>query len=104
MPTIDAALEEKLHGLESGTTRVESAAVRRGEDSEGEPALFLELTLTNPPVGQETWPIEDIWALRLQIRDVVASIDEVTEPWFIKFQPAEPGELESEDLDEQLEV
>lgn len=104
MPTIDAVLEEKLQQLESGTTRVLSARVKRGEDSEGEPALFLELTLTNPPPGEETWPIDDIWALRRQISDVVASVDEITEPWFIRFYPEDPGELDPSDLDEQLDV
>lgn len=104
MPTIDAVLEEKLQGLKSGTTRVVSARVQRGEDSEGEPALFLELTLTNPAAGEETWPIDDIWALRRQISDVVASVEEITGPWFIRFQPEDPGELEPTDLDEQLDV
>lgn len=104
MPTIEAALEEKLQGLKSGTTEVLSAKVRRGEDSGGEPALFLELTLTNPPPGEETWPTDDIWALRRLVGDVVASIDEVTEPWFIRFYPKDPGELEPSDLDEQLDL
>jgi hypothetical protein len=104
MPTIDAVLEERLQRLQSGTTRVLSATVRRREDSEGEPALFLELTLSDPPRGEETWPTDDIWALRRQIRDVVAGADELTEPWFIRFQPEHPGELEPTDLDEQLDV
>lgn len=103
MPTIDAVLEERLKGLQSGTTRVLSAKVRHDEDSEGEPALFLELTLTNPPPGEETWPTDDIWALRRLIGDVVASIGEV-EPWFIRFSPEDPGELEPSDIEEQLDL
>jgi hypothetical protein len=101
---IDAVLEEKLRGLEAGTTRVLNATVRHEEDSEGEPALFLELTLTNPPPGEETWPIDDIWALRRKIGDVVAGIEGITEPWFIRFQPKDPGELEPSDLEEQLDL
>lgn len=104
MRTVDAALEEKLRGLKSGTTEVLSAKVRHDEDSEGEPALFLELTLTNPPPGKETWPTDDIWALRRLVGDVVASIDKVTEPWFIRFYPKDPGELEPSDLEEQLDL
>ncbi len=104
MQTIDAELEGKLQGLKSGTTEVLSAKVRHEADSEGEPALFLELTLTNPPPGEETWPIDDIWALRRKVRDVVASIGDVTEPWFIRFYPKDPGELEPSDLEEQLDL
>jgi len=104
MPTVDAVLEERLQGLESGTTRVLGAKVRHDEDSEGEPALFLELTLTNPPPGEETWPTDDIWALRRLVGDVVAEIGEVTTPWFIRFYPKDPGELEPSDLEEQLDL
>ena len=104
MPTIDAMLEQKLQRLESGTTRVLSATIRHQEDSGGEPALFLELTLTNPPPGEETWPTDDICALRRKIRDVVASVGGIIEPWFIRFHPKDPGELEPGDLNEQLEI
>jgi len=102
--TIDAELEGKLQGLKSGTTEVLSAKVRHEADSEGEPALFLELTLTNPPPGEETWPTDDIWALRKMVGDVVASLGGVTEPWFMRFYPKDPGELEPSDLEEQLDL
>lgn len=104
MPTIEGELEGKLRELESGETRVLDALVRRGEDSEGGPALFLVLTLTNPPAGHETWPTDDIWALRERVREAMASVDDVTVPWFITFQPEDPGELEPEDLAEQLDA
>lgn len=104
MPTIDAVLEQKLQGLASGATRILSAKVRHDEDSGGEPALFLELTLTNPAPGEETWPIDDIWALRRKIGEVVGSVEGIAEPWFIRFHPKDPGELEPSDLDEQLDL
>jgi hypothetical protein len=102
MAMVEPVLQERLRGLRSGRTSVECVDVRRGEDSEGEPALFLDLTLSDPPDGHETWPTDDIWDLREQVSEVVAGVEDVTGPWFINFYPGASDELEPDDVRELL--
>lgn len=104
MPTVEETLTHRLRDLEAGGTRVLDAHVRHGEDSEGEPALFLELTLTNPPEGSGTWPVDDIWDLRRRVRDIVAHLNEIDQPWFIAFRPRDTEDFAPEDTGEQLDI
>lgn len=102
--TVEEALTEALRDREVGSTRVVAVRVRRGDDSEGQPALFVELTLTDPPEEPGTWPVDEIWQLRRIVRDAVSALDGIELPWFVFFEPEHPDELEPSDVGEQLSV
>lgn len=100
---IGAALRGR--DVAEGQTSVESIEVAPGEDSEGAPALFVIVTLSNPPAGQETWPVDDIWALRRLFRRKILEVDpELEIPWFISFRPADADALDPEDEGDQIET
>lgn len=90
--------------LAAGNTAVTDVQVRRGPDSSGESAIFIDLTLSNPAQSGETWPVEDIWELRRKIRNVVWHVypEDFDLPWFVSLQPEEPGELAPEDADAEV--
>jgi hypothetical protein len=92
-----------LVGREVGDTRILGVHAREEEDSDGRPAVFVDLLLTNPPRGRETWPVDDIWTLREIVREAISGLA-VEDPWFIRFAPEEAGELEPEDTKEQIPV
>jgi hypothetical protein len=93
-----------LAGQEVGKTRVKAIRVEEREDSSGQRALYIVLVLSDPPAEQDTWPVDDLWALRSKVRTAVATIESITEPWFVMFEPEHPGELDSDDLGEQLDA
>jgi hypothetical protein len=98
-------LPDALREHQAGTTEVRRAAVRFDEDSSGAEALYVILTLANPTQGQETWPVDDLWALRrdvLEVKDrLEAEHDEAIDmPWYVVFKPEKPAELEDEGLRE----
>lgn len=100
---IDAAFREGP--VEEGETRVVDARARVTEDSEGAPAVHIELTLTTPPPGRETWPVEDIWALRRTVRDIMLELDpESTTAWFLTFLPEGREEFAPEDAEDEIEL
>jgi hypothetical protein len=89
--------------LAPGDTRVVEVRVRPGEASDGERAIFVELKLANPPGDLETWPVDDVWALRRTLRNAVAHL--ATDiPWFIVVEPEDAGELDPEDAEQQIDV
>jgi hypothetical protein len=92
-----------LVGREAGVTRILGVHTREGQDSDGESAVFVDLLLTNPPGGRETWPVDDIWTLRELVREELSGLA-VEGPWFIRFAPEDAGELEPEDTKEQIPV
>jgi hypothetical protein len=71
-----------------GNLRVVSVHVLRGEDSEGQPALFIEPTLTDPPEEAGTWPVDDIWQLRRLVRDALNGLEGIDLPWFVFAVPS----------------
>jgi hypothetical protein len=97
------ALKE-LEGQGAGQTRVKAVRVEERDDSSGQRALYIVLVLSDPPAGQDTWPVDDLWALRSRVRAAVATSESITEPWFVMFEPEHPGELDSGDLSEQLDA
>jgi hypothetical protein len=96
-------LQDALVGREAGSTRIIGVHVRQGEDSDGQPAVFVDLLLTNPPGDRDTWPVDDIWTLREIVRETISGLP-VEGPWFIRFAPEDAGELEPEDTKEQIPV
>lgn len=98
------ALEELRPGLkdrEAGQTIIRDVRVDVQEDSSGAQAIFVVLVLGDPPAGSDTWPIDDLLALRTLVRDLMASRD-LPMPWYVTFEPEHPELLESED--DQLEL
>lgn len=99
-----AVLEEirpALKDRSAGQTMIRDVRVEAGSDSTGEDAVFIVLVLGDPPDGQETWPVDDLRALRGFVREHIAGQTEIPIPWFVRFEPEHP------DLDgdaEQLEL
>ena len=61
------------------------------EDSSDRQALFVVLVLSDPPSGLETWPVDDLWALRREVREAVADqVPDLAIPWFVVFEPEHP--------------
>jgi hypothetical protein len=90
---------------EAGATRVVNVQFIEGEGPDGEPALFVTLTLTNPPDELGTWPVDDLWALRRIVSDALAEAgagDNVR--WSVTFAPKDPAELDPADAEDQVEV
>jgi hypothetical protein len=102
-------LPNELRKHQAGKTEIRDADMRFEEDSSGEQALYIVLTLANPPKGQQTWPIDDLWALRRDVLTIKTRVeDELNEPidlpWFVVFEPEKPSELENEDLREVINL
>src|SRR5205814_6579079 len=96
---LPAALRDRT----AGDTRVVGARATVGEDSEGRSALFITLVLSAP--SGDTWPVEDLWELRRNVRSVIAEVDPDLElPWFIVFEPESAEQLETDDTREQVDA
>ena len=102
MATVER-LPPALKDKSAGATIIKDVRVDVREDSSDRLALFIVLVLSDPPRGLETWPVDDIWALRREVRSAVAEkIPDLDMPWFVVFEPEHP-ELLDED-DESLDV
>jgi hypothetical protein len=105
-----AVLDERevgnaLTNRTAGRTRIVGVRVRYGEDSDGDPALFVKLMLSDPPAGMDTWPVEDVWELRRAVRDVITGLEpQPNVAWFISFVPESAEELEPDDLAGEVEI
>lgn len=93
-----------LRDKAAGNTHIVGVTVRQGEDSNGDPALFVELMLSNPPRETGTWPVDDIWELRGIVREAVERLEGSDAPWFIEFEPEQAEEFSDEDTGEQLDA
>jgi hypothetical protein len=97
-------LPEALRDKHAGATEVRNARVRVEEDSSGQPALVIALTLNDPPRGRDTWPVEDLWELRKIVLVVKTELESelgpLDLPWAVAFEPESSEELDSEDLRE----
>src|SRR5580698_1598399 len=98
-------LPDELRNSQAGKTAVREVDVRFQEDSSGQLALYVVLTLANPPRGQSTWPVDDLWALRRIALKAKTGLEAtyketVDMPWFVVFEPEKPGALEDEDIRE----
>jgi hypothetical protein len=56
-------------GQREGAVEVLRAEWSEGIDHLDHWAVFLDITLSKPPEGARTWPVDDRWALRRRIRD-----------------------------------
>jgi hypothetical protein len=87
--TLFEALKKELSGREVHATRVERVDILRGTDADGNPALFVRLTLTEPPAGEETWPSDDVLRLRRLVRDaLLRMLHDDALRWYVSFDSA----------------
>jgi hypothetical protein len=87
------ALDSALRGRKLHSTRVERVDLRRGLDADGNPALFIHLTLTDPPEGAETSETDDVRRPRMFVRDaVVRMLRDEELRWYVSFD-SEAAEL-----------
>jgi hypothetical protein len=88
----------ELVGQVEHDTRIERVELTIGEDADGNPALFVNLTLTDPADG-ETWPTDDVQALRRRVRDVVLELlhEEVLR-WYVNFAPETAPDVDDSDI------
>jgi hypothetical protein len=105
MAAVADRLPDELRHSQVGKTEIRDVDVRFQEDSSGQLALYLVLTLANPPRGQSTWPVDDLWALRRSALQAKTRLETqhketIDMPWFVVFEPEKPGALEDEDLRE----
>jgi hypothetical protein len=102
MATVER-LPPALKDKSAGATIIKDVRVDVREDSSDRLALFIVLVLSDPPNGLETWPVDDLWALRREVRKAVAEkIPDLEMPWFIVFEPEHPDLLDEDD--ESLDV
>lgn len=86
-------LPDELEHQRSGPVQVLGVDIRVQPDSEGRDAAFIVVTLSDPPAGEETWPTEDIWRLRRRVGRAIRHLDpEVSLPWFLQLQTADPDD------------
>jgi hypothetical protein len=100
---VHEALTEQHLG--AGGTDVRRLHVRLGDDANGDPAFLVRLVLSDPPAGEETWPVSDLRALRRTIRDKLGDIDpELRTPWIISFEPESSEQFAPEDTEGEVQV
>ncbi len=77
-------LADQLRDTTWGITRIVAAHTTPGTDATGDPATHLHLTLTDP--HGDTWPIDDIIALRRAVRTTANTLN--TGPVVVHLRPA----------------
>lgn len=87
---------DAARGRVSGTVRVEAAEVHLEDDASGELAVFLELTLSNPADGAETWPPEDVITL-IEALSAEARRLGLDLPWRFRFWPVDEEPLDEDE-------
>lgn len=94
-------LRDSVAKLEVGSIRVRDASLRFDENALGEVAAFLDLTLSDPRSGADTWPLDEVLDLHRQV-DLQAERAGLTPPWHVTLRresPEEPEEEASEGAD-----
>jgi len=76
-----------LSGKKFGSITVLMTNSTIGSDSEDEPAVFLDLTLSDPEPNTDTWPIEDVLTLRRQVLRKAAEL-QLGMRIYVRFSPA----------------
>jgi hypothetical protein len=90
------ALAKELQGRRVHATQVEQVEISRDLDADGSPALFVHLTLSDPPAGAETWPSQDVLRLRQLVRDaVLRMLSDDGLRWYVSFD-SEAAEISSD--------
>jgi hypothetical protein len=82
-----------------GVVRVLDASYTVDRDADEVPAIFLKLVLSDPPEGEETWPLESVLRLR---RSVLERVDEqgLEAPVYVQLTPQTDELDDDEELDD----
>jgi len=92
-------------GIVVGKTRVVSVRTSLSQDANGEDVVIVKLVLSDPPAGEETWPIEDLWEIRRMTNSAIREVDpDLKIPWAVSFEPENPGELDPEDTKHEIQI
>ena len=70
-----------------GRTLVRDVRVERHPDSSGEDAYYVTLVLADPPVGQDTWPLDDLRRMRGAVRRALGQASDLDATWYVVFEP-----------------
>ena len=89
-------------GQRAGETTVLRATYVLEPDQDHEPAIFVDLTLTDPPEHERTWPVDDVIALLMRVNGKARELLAI-DRWYVRFRSANPTPLDYEDdpLDEE---
>jgi hypothetical protein len=69
-----------------GSIAVLDVAMSFDGDWQGERALFVDLTLSDPAPGEDSWPIEDVLAMHHVIDEKAGGLRSI-ERWYVRLQP-----------------
>lgn len=86
----------RLPGHRAGAVEVRSATGHLSADEDGEPLLRFSLTVSDPPENQETWPLEDVQAIRLHVQSLASEADAELPYAIVSLQPETPDPPEDE--------
>jgi hypothetical protein len=79
-----------------GRIRIEDAGIYLDDDANGLTAVFLDLTLSNPPDGADTWPIDDVLALHDALNEDARRL-RFGLPWHVRLSAVDEEPLDDED-------
>jgi hypothetical protein len=82
-------LRESASRLRSGTVSVLDAALTFEPDTYGGELVVLHLTLSDPPLGADTWPIDDLLEIYRIIDDTAIAL-ELSLPWHVRVHSEHP--------------
>lgn len=89
-------------GQTAGVVRVVAATYGREADTDGESMVVIDLTLTDPPEDDETWPVDDTLALRRRVREKGWELLAADRLWVrLRSEHPEPVDAEDDPLDEE---
>ncbi len=75
-----------------GSIEVLAAEWSRDGDYAGRPAIFIDLTLSKPPPGAETWPIDDVMRLYRLVNQRAEELL-LAEWWHVRVHSVDPEPL-----------
>jgi hypothetical protein len=85
-----------------GSIRVVAVRGELTTDHDGDPVVRLRLTLSDPPAGQATWPLDDVDVLRQEVERLV-SASSVDLPYVVfELYPESPDPDEADDASDDL--
>lgn len=87
-------IAERVRGLTFGATRIVEARAVVGLDDEDEVATYLDLTLSDP--RGDTWPVQDVVALRRKVLSVATDIG-LDAPLYVRLRPSTDAPQEDDE-------
>lgn len=71
---VAARLAASIRGSRSGDVEVVAVETERRFDRDGDEYLLVELVLSPPVAGTDTWPVDDTYELRMVARNEAAGL------------------------------